>query len=84
MPELAIEVQSKGQSKAFLRDKGSYYLVNGSQVVWIFYPEQQIVDVMTPDDQIVQVGRNGTLTAENVVPGLTIPLNRIFENTKHS
>lgn len=33
MPDLAVEVQSPGQSDRFMADKAAYYLANGSRMV---------------------------------------------------
>ncbi|MEO0561739.1 MAG: Uma2 family endonuclease, partial [Chloroflexota bacterium] len=50
-PELAVEVQSPGQSDRFLADKATYYLANGSRMVWLVYPNRRLVEVLTLDDR---------------------------------
>lgn len=80
MPDLAIEVQSPRQSKDMLREKGRYYLSNGTQVVWIVFPEEKVVEVMTTDGKIEMLSIDDTLTLDTLAPGLTIPLTEVFKD----
>lgn len=46
MPDLAVEVQSPGQSDRLMSDKAAYYLANGSRMVWLVYPDRRLVEVL--------------------------------------
>lgn len=77
MPDLAVEVQSDGQSDKFMTDKAAYYLANGSRMVWLVYPQQRIVEIITSDS------RHLLTTAENisggdVLPGFSFPIRDLF------
>jgi len=79
MPDLAVEVQSPGQSDKFLADKAAYYLANGSRMVWLVYPSKKLVEVLTADDrQLLIVG--DTLSGGDVLPGFTLELAALFKD----
>ena len=77
MPDLAIEVQSPGQSDRFMSDKAAYYLANGSRMVWLIYPTRRIVEVLTPTERHLLTAE-ATIDGGDVLPGLQIAVARIF------
>lgn len=77
MPDLAVEVQSPGQSERFLVDKGRYYLAHGSRMVWLVYPERRTVTVLTPDKQ-GELSDTATLKGGDVLPGFSVPVQDLF------
>lgn len=80
MPELAIEVQSPEQSDKFMKDKGEYYVARGSKLVWLVYPQQQIVEVLTPTERHL-LTVNDTLNGGDVLPGFSLAIRDIFPVT---
>jgi Uma2 family endonuclease len=77
MPDLAIEIKSPDDSYKKLREKADYYLANGTKVVWLIYPEKQMVEALTPDD--FQIYRSGEmLDGGELLPGFTIKVDDIF------
>ncbi len=48
MPDLAIEVKSPDDDFNKMRAKASYYLANGTRLVWVAYPKSQTVVAHTP------------------------------------
>ena len=77
MPDLAVEVQSPGQSDKLMADKAAYYLANGTRMVWLVYPEKRIVEVLTPDDRQLLNDEN-TLSGGDVLPNFSLPIREIF------
>ncbi len=77
MPDLAIEVQSPGQSDKLMIDKADYYLSNGARVVWIVYPTIRLVEVLTPDDREL-LTESATLNGGDLLLGFLLPLTEIF------
>ena len=77
MPDLAVEVQSPGQSDKLMADKADYYLAHGTRMVWVIYPSQRIVEVLTPTDRKLLVVSD-TLDGGDVLPGFTMPVRDIF------
>lgn len=77
MPDLAVEVQSDGQSDKFMADKAAYYLANGSRMVWLVYPQQRIVEVITTDARHL-LTVEGNITGGDVLPGFSFPIRDLF------
>lgn len=77
MPDLAVEVQSDGQSDKFMADKAAYYLANGSRMVWLVYPKNQLVEVLTPGARFL-LGTDDTLNGDDVLPGFSFPIRDLF------
>lgn len=79
MPDLAIEVQSPGQSDKFMIDKAQYYLANGSQMVWLVYPRKRLIEVLTLDDREL-LDQQDQLSGGDVLPGFTMTVKALFPN----
>jgi len=79
-PDLAVEVKSPTDSKRQLRKKAERYLDLGTSLVWLVFPDEQIVEVYSAKANDVQtVGIDGVLSGENVLPDFTLPVHVIFE-----
>jgi Uma2 family endonuclease len=77
MPEIAIEIQSPGQSKKILSKKADYYLENGCKIVVLAYPIERLIEMVTPLDRFfLQAG--DTLDLGAVLPGFTLAVDTIF------
>jgi len=77
MPDLAVEVQSPDQSDKLMADKAAYYLAHGTRMVWLVYPEQRIIEVLTPNDRQL-LNENMTLSGGDILPNFTLPVREIF------
>lgn len=77
LPDLCVEIKSPSDSYLSLRAKAAYYLENGSQLVWLVFPDQQAVEVHTADAPISTLGIDDS--GADVLPGFTLPLKLIFE-----
>lgn len=78
LPDLAVEVKSPNDSYRQIREKAQYYLQNGVSLVWLVFPEKQIVEVYTPDSDDV-LNLEDTLTGGDILPGFALPLKDIFD-----
>ena len=78
MPDLAIEVQSPGQSLKLMSDKAALYLAHGSRMVWLGYPSKRLVEVLTADDRALY-GETETLDGGTLLPGFSMPVADIFK-----
>jgi len=81
MPDLAVEVHGRDQSRREMREKADYYLRNGSKLVWIIYPDTRTVEVCTWTGEslaITTLDEKATLTGGDVLPDFTVPLSDIF------
>ncbi len=82
MPDLAVEIVSPTDSIAEVRRKAQVYLDNGTVLVWIVRPADKGVDVCRAGAggglNIEFVGRDGSLSGEDVLPGFELELTRLF------
>lgn len=84
MPDFAAEIQSPDDAPHALREKAYYYLQNGTRLVWILFtrPKVKKVEVCTLTAKgtlaIHVVDQGGTLDGGDVLPGVTIPVSKLF------
>lgn len=77
IPDLAVEVQDEDQNDKYMADKAAYYLANGSWMVWLVYPQQRIVEVITKDERNL-LTVEGNVTGGDVLPGFSFPIRELF------
>jgi Uma2 family endonuclease len=80
MPPLAIEIKSADDTFRLMRRKAEYYLQNGSQLVWLVFPENKQVEVYVPDADVVTMGEADMLDGGAVLPGFSIKVGDIFKS----
>lgn len=78
MPVLAIEIKSPDDSYARMRAKATYYLENGSQLVWLIYPEKKLVEVYRSSDDSDILTTDDTLLGYGSLPDFELPVSDIF------
>jgi len=78
-PDLAVEVKSPTDSKREMRRKAEKYLAYGTRLVWLVFPEDQIVEVYWLDNDVQTVGIDGVLDGRDVLPGFTLAVADIFK-----
>lgn len=77
MPDLAIEVQSPGQSARFMAELAAYYLENGSKEVWLIYPSKELVEVLSKTDRQL-LGKDDILRSDTLLPDFKLKVGEIF------
>jgi Uma2 family endonuclease len=77
-PDLAVEVVSPTNTAAELQQKVTAYLDAGVRLTWLVDPDTRSVTVYRADGTGRLVRRNEALVGEDVLPGLSLPLERIF------
>lgn len=78
-PDLAVEVASPKQYRPGMKAKAERYLAGGTRLVWVVWPKRRHVDVWRPDDvKPTVLDVDDVLDGENVVPGFTYPVARLF------
>jgi Uma2 family endonuclease len=80
-PDLAVEVASPLQKPEAMAAKARRYLVGGTALVWVVWPEARTVEVWHPSDtqRPVKTLRSGDLLdGEAVVRGFTYPVADLF------
>jgi Uma2 family endonuclease len=77
MPDLAIEVQSPGQSDRFMAELAAYYLEHGSKEVWLIYPSKELVEVLSKTDRQL-LTKTDILSSEKLLPNFKLKVGEIF------
>ena len=81
-PDLAVEIKSPNDTYAAMERKAELYLQRGTQLVWLVYPDRRGVDVCRLDEdgemQRAFINEHGALSGEDVLPGFTLELSRLF------
>jgi Uma2 family endonuclease len=80
-PDFAVEVKSPSNSRPELQQKALKYLQYGTRLVWIVYPNEQVVEVFKatagpPEILAIKVG--GTLDGGEVLPGFRVDVAEVF------
>ncbi|HXT37760.1 MAG TPA: Uma2 family endonuclease [Chloroflexota bacterium] len=79
-PDLVVEVVSPSQYGPGLAEKARQYLAAGTRLVWIVWPRYRRIDVWRPGDSnpSATVDDSGMLDGEEVVPGFSYQVERLF------
>jgi Uma2 family endonuclease len=77
-PDIAIEIVSPGNTATDLEEKIDQYLAAGGRAVWVVYPKLRRVHVHRADGTITALSGDQQLTAEDILPGLSIPVASLF------
>jgi Uma2 family endonuclease len=80
VPNLVIEVLSRGNTASEMARKRQEYFAAGVQLVWLISPEDRTVVVYTAVDQPTLLDAHQTLDGGAVLPGFTLSLNELFTN----
>jgi Uma2 family endonuclease len=78
MPDLAVEIMSPDDDKTQLSHKITYYLANGTRLVWLISPAEAAVTIFRPDADPVTLGSDDTLDGGDVLPGFSVSVAAIF------
>ena len=78
MPDLAVEIRSPSNTMAEMREKAQRYLRLGSKLVWVIMPAQHSVEIHRSRRSVETLGIGDSLSGEDVLPGFTLDLRRVF------
>jgi Uma2 family endonuclease len=76
-PILAAEVSGRDQPEATLRDKSRWYLAAGVQIVWLLFPREREMLVVTRDGE-TRYRSDETLPADPRLPDLAPSVRDLF------
>ena len=82
IPELAIEVLSKGNTPCEIALKLQEYFRAGVLVVWVINPKTQTAEVYTSPTRKRQIGKDGALDGGAILPGFKLSLKDLFARAK--
>lgn len=78
-PDLAVEVLSKGNTRAEMERKLDDYFIAGVRLVWFIDPASQSATVYEDRDRARQLSLSDSLTGGSVLPGFELPLQQLFD-----
>jgi Uma2 family endonuclease len=79
-PDLAVEVLSPSNSEREIERKGQEYFAAGSRLMWVVDPASRSVTVFTSPNHSRVLTSNDILDGGDVLPGLKLPLAKIFRD----
>lgn len=78
-PDLAVEIVSPSQATtAEMEERAHLWLAAGTRLVWNIWPDEERVDVWTPDEPMRSLRARASLDGLDVVPGFTMLLADLF------
>jgi Uma2 family endonuclease len=78
VPDLAVEVLSKANTRREMERKLKEYFLSGVKLVWFVEPSARVVRAFTSPDEVIELGINDNLEGGDVLPGFTVPVARLF------
>jgi Uma2 family endonuclease len=82
VPDLAVEVLSKSNTKKEIKRKLHDYFLCGVRLAWVFQPKTQTAEVYTSPTDVRRLNKDQMLDGGDVLPGFTLPLRRVFDRSK--
>lgn len=79
-PDLAVEILSPSNRRGAMHAKVADYLAAGARFVWVVDPERRSVTTYRTLLAPRRLESHEALGGEDVLPGLVIPLDSIFEH----
>lgn len=79
-PDLAVEVVSPENSANEIDEKVELYRSAGVKLIWVIYPKTVKAYVHRLNGTTSEVGRDGILDGEDVVPGFQCRIAELFED----
>jgi Uma2 family endonuclease len=82
VPDLAIEVISRGNTREEMQRKLREYFHAGVRLVWYVYPEPCEVHVYTAADEFDVITERYAVDGRDVLPGLAVGLTELFRKSE--
>jgi Uma2 family endonuclease len=79
VPNLAIEILSRSNTRQEMQRKLEEYFQAGTQLVWYIDPKTRSAKVFTAVDCCEEMDETGVLDGAAVLPGFALPLRTLFE-----
>jgi Uma2 family endonuclease len=78
VPDLAVEVLSKGNTAEEMERKLREYFQAGVRLVWTIEPKTRTARAYTAPGEGTEIGPDGSLLGGEVLPGFVLPLAQLF------
>ncbi len=77
-PDLAVEIVSPNDRFSDVLAKVHEYLAAGTRLVWVVWPEGQMV-IVHGSDGVAELGPEDVLSGEDVLPDFEVRVKQLFE-----
>jgi Uma2 family endonuclease len=81
VPDLAVEVLSRTNTKKEIARKLRDYFLTGTRLAWVIDPRTQTAKVYTAPDELQHIDKNGRLDGGTVLPGFSLSMADLFACT---
>lgn len=78
-PDFVIEIFSPSDSLSKTQEKMEEYIENGCRLGWLIKRKKQEVEIYRPGKEVEVLKSPQTLSGEDVLPGFTLNLQRVWE-----
>ncbi len=78
-PELVVEVLSPDNTWSEMQEKLADYFGIDVKLIWVVDPQLEQIHVYQSPEQVKLLGKQDTLTGEDVLPGFQVALTEIFD-----
>ena len=73
-----LELRSPSDSLKMLQAKVREYMENGARLGWLIDPQNKVVEIYRPNQDVEIIQSPKTLSGEDVLPGFTLDLSEII------
>ena len=77
-PLLAVEIQSKSNTRSDLRAKAARYQERGTRMVWLVYPETRTLELYRAGEAMQTLGDEAVIEGGATLPGFRAAVSDIF------
>ncbi len=77
-PLLAVEIESRSNTRSELRAKAGRYLEHGTQMVWLVYPETRSLEICRPGEELQTLSGGDLLEGGATLPGFRASVSELF------
>jgi Uma2 family endonuclease len=81
-PDLAVEVNSPGDTVNEVEEKVEEWLGAGARLVWVVSPKLRTITVYRSREDITTLTEKDVLDGEQVIPGFSHPVAKLFRGKK--
>jgi len=78
VPDLAVEVLSKGNTRAEIETKLDEYFAAGVGAAWIIDPARRTAKIYNSRNDVAEISEDGVLKAPSVLPGFELVLRELL------
>ncbi len=77
-PLLAVEIESKSNTRMELRAKAARYLERGTPMVWLVYPESRSLEIYRAGEGAQTLSGGDVLEGGATLPGFRVSVSELF------